>query len=107
MDENTVILEGCLSEVTSPSSERAPFRLRVETSIGSNRERHHVIAWKEAGDCSKLRTGDRVKVKGRLQTRSYEKDGTRKWVTEVIAATVNVTNAAAQGAYDDDPGPGF
>lgn len=35
-----------------------------------------------------LQKGRQVYVEGRLQTREYEKDGAKKWVTEVIADTV-------------------
>ena len=45
------------------------------------------VAWgQQAEYLSQFQKGDRVFVQGRLQTRSYEvKDGTKRYVTEVVA----------------------
>lgn len=51
-----------------------------------------IVVWrKRAETCSEyLMKGSQVAVEGRLQVRSYEdKDGVRKWVTEVIARRVD------------------
>lgn len=50
-----------------------------------------IVVWrKRAETCSEyLMKGSQVAVEGRLQVRSYEdKNGVRKWVTEVIARRV-------------------
>jgi single-stranded DNA-binding protein len=93
-DENTVTLVGTLHQLAPPSTERAPYRLTVETTRGTYRDRHTVTAWKDAGDVGKLQPGQRVRVEGRLQTRSYEKDGAKRWITEVVARTVSAVGAA-------------
>lgn len=53
-------------------------------------EWHRVTVWgKMAEACAKyLAKGRQVYVEGRLQTRSYDKDGEKKFVTEIIAADV-------------------
>ena len=51
-----------------------------------------VVVWKkQAETCSEyLMKGSQVAVEGRLQVRNYEdKDGIRKWVTEVVARRVD------------------
>jgi len=51
-----------------------------------------VVVWrKRAETCSEyLMKGSQVAVEGRLQVRNYEdKDGIRKWVTEVVARRVD------------------
>jgi hypothetical protein len=40
----------------------------------------YVIAWE-----TEVKQGDTIFVQGRVQTRSYEKDGARHTITEVIA----------------------
>lgn len=50
-----------------------------------------IVVWrKRAETCSEyLMKGSQVFIEGRLQVRNYEdKDGIKKWVTEVIAGTV-------------------
>lgn len=53
-------------------------------------EWHRVVAWGgQARFCDEyLRKGDRIYVEGSLRTRSYEKDGESKRVTEVKAYRV-------------------
>ena len=47
---------------------------------------HKIQAWNAlAGKCKHLCEGDRVFVQGELQTRSYDKDGAKVWITEVNA----------------------
>lgn len=47
---------------------------------------HRVVAWRVPEKMLEyLRKGNLVLVKGRLETRSYEKDGETRWVTEIIA----------------------
>ncbi|AKM19824.1 Single-stranded DNA-binding protein ssb [Geobacillus sp. 12AMOR1] len=49
-----------------------------------------VIAWRKTAEnvANHTAKGSLVAVDGRLQTRSYEKDGRRVYVTEVVADTV-------------------
>ena len=49
-----------------------------------------VVAWRQLAElCSKyLDKGRKVAVTGSIQTRSYDKDGTKRYVTELIADNV-------------------
>lgn len=49
-----------------------------------------IVAWKQLGEmCGKyLAKGRKVAVVGELQTRSYEKDGVKRYITEIIADEV-------------------
>lgn len=56
-----------------------------------------VITWRSVADyCSQyLHKGDMCAVAGALQTRNYEdKNGIKRYVTEVVAEDVQVTNSA-------------
>jgi single-strand DNA-binding protein len=61
--------------------------LRVRTVLGKSQQYHNCVLWEERADrLDTLHEGDTVRVTGRLQTRSYDaKDGTKKWVTDVVA----------------------
>jgi len=52
----------------------------------------HVVSWgKLAEICSEyIKKGSLVLVGGRIQARSYELDKETKWITEVIAESVNI-----------------
>src|SRR5215469_4177116 len=45
---------------------------------------HNVILWRQEKLAEYLTKGKSVYVEGRLQTRSYEKDGQKKYVTEEV-----------------------
>lgn len=53
-------------------------------------EWHRIIIWnKRAEVCAKyLAKGSKVYIEGKLQTRSFEKDGVKKYITEIIATDV-------------------
>ncbi len=83
-------------------------------------EWHNVIAWRNLAEiCGKyVHQGKQVYVEGKLQTRSYnDRDGARRYVTEVVADTVQLLGKAPApsersgggygapggGGYDDEP----
>ncbi len=57
------------------------------------------VAWGKLGEnVGNLRKGNRCFVEGRLQTRSYEaQDGTKRYVTEVVANFVGASLEATFG----------
>ena len=50
-------------------------------------EWHKVTAWRRLAEiCGEYLTkGSRVYIEGKLQTRSYEKDGQKRYTTEIVA----------------------
>ena len=99
---NKVILIGNLGadpELKYTPSSRALCNLRVATTevfkdkSGQRQERtewHRVTVWGEqAENCSKyLSKGRSVYIEGKLQTRSYEKEGQKHYATDVVADRV-------------------
>ena len=60
------------------------------------------VAWGRLGESAgSLRKGNRCFVEGRLNSRSYEKDGQKRYVTEVVAnfigQSIDAANAAPAG----------
>lgn len=53
-------------------------------------EWHRIVVWRELAElCSKyLAKGREVCIEGKLQTRTYEKDGQKHYATEVVAEKV-------------------
>jgi single-strand DNA-binding protein len=71
---------------------------------------HRVIVWGDglATSCAKaLKKGSKVYVEGEIETRSYEKDGATRFVTEIIvqgfAGRVVFCDGAGSGAGDGRP----
>lgn len=99
---NKVILVGNLGadpELKYTPSNRALCNLRIATTEvykdkgGQRQEKtewHRVTVWGDsATNCSKyLAKGRSVYIEGRLQTRSYDKDGQKHYATDVVADRV-------------------
>src|SRR5262250_1632842 len=99
---NKVILVGNLGtdpELTYTPSSRPLCNLRIATTdvfkdkSGQKQERtewHRVTVWGDtAENCSKyLSKGRSVYVEGRLQTRSYDKEGQKHYATDIVADRV-------------------
>ena len=60
----------------------------------------NVIAW-DKKFIDKYSKGDLVWVQGRLQTRSYDKGGEKRYVTEVVAEDVKNFSAMLNGNRED------
>jgi len=71
-------------------------------------ESYAVIAFNgQAEACGNyLSTGRRVFVRGRNRTRNYEKDGMKRWMTELIADTVVFLDAPKGGEQEQRHSPG-
>lgn len=115
---NKVILVGNLGadpELKYTPSNRALCNLRVATTEvykdkgGQRQEKtewHRVTVWGDtAENCSKyLAKGRSVYIEGRLQTRSYDKDGQKHYATDVVADRV-VFLGGGGGAEGGAAGP--
>ncbi len=66
---------------------------------------HNVKVWQALAEtCEKhLSRGRHVYVEGRLESREYEKDGVKKYWTEVIANTVQFLDGRGNGSAASGP----
>lgn len=100
---NKVILVGNLGqdpEIRYMSDGTAVTTFRIATSetwkdkqTGEKKEQtewHRIVAWRRLGEiCGEyLSKGSQVYVEGKLQTRTWEKDGVTRYTTEIVASTV-------------------
>ncbi len=121
---NKVLILGNLGadpELRVTAGGEAILKLRVATSesyldkSNTRQERtewHSVTMWGKRGEAlSKfLKKGERIFVEGRLHTSSYEKDGEKRYRTEVVATNLILGGRGAQeqphgGRGDDNPPP--
>jgi single-strand DNA-binding protein len=65
-----------------------------------NTEFHNIAAFGKTGELAAqyLKKGSQVYVEGRLQTRSWESNGEKKYRTEIIATTVQFGNRPGGGS---------
>jgi len=72
-----------------------------DKQTGEKKERtewHRISAWRQLGEfCGKYLTkGKQVYLEGKLQTRSWDKDGQKHYTTEILASEVKFVGGATQ-----------
>lgn len=118
---NKVILIGHLGadpEVRYTANGTAIAKFRIATTETFNdksgnrqelTEWHNITAWgKLAEICGQyLAKGKQVYIEGRLRTTSYEKDGVKRYSTEIIARDMQMLGAAPEraGTREEPPFP--
>ncbi|MDF1593758.1 MAG: single-stranded DNA-binding protein [Desulfobacterales bacterium] len=110
---NKVILVGRLGNdpevrYTQDGSAVASFSIATsdewkDKETGDKKERtewHRIVAWRKLGEiCGEyLSKGRQVYVEGKLQTRSWEKDGVTRYTTEIVASDVQFLGGRESGA---------
>jgi len=68
-------------------------------------EWHRVTIWGKRGEglAKILHKGDRLFVEGRIQTSSYDKDGEKRYSTEVVATNVLLCGGGGRGETAERP----
>lgn len=77
----------------------ATFSLATSTGGYKNKEGkdvpevtqwHNIVAWRGLADiCDKfVRKGDRIEIIGTIQYREYDKDGQKRYVTDIVATDI-------------------
>lgn len=117
---NRVMLLGNLGadpELRVTSGGQAVLKLRLattETYLDRNNTRqertewHSVTLWGKRGEALAkfLTKGDRLFVEGRIQTSSYEKDGDKRYRTEIVATNVILSGGGRGKGGDAGAGDG-
>lgn len=119
---NKVMLIGRLGadpEVRYTPSGRANVAFNLATNAvwkdqdGNKQERtdwHRVVAWGKLAEIigEYLKKGSRIFLEGRLQTRSYEDNGQKRYITEVIADSLDMpetSEPSEPSKYDQQEEP--
>jgi len=106
MSVNRVILVGRLGkdpEIRYSQQGTAVTNFSMATSEKYKGEEkttwHRLVAFGKTAEIAEkyLSKGSQVYVEGKLQTRSYEKDGQTRYMTEVVANTVQFLDSKPKG----------
>ena len=116
---NKVIIIGHLGRDPEVSAvgQTSVTRLNVATSeswMDKNNQKqertewHRISVWGKVGEnCAKYLTkGKQVYVEGKLQTRSWEDNGVKKYATDITASTVQFLSPSSAGGGNQQQGGG-
>ena len=73
-----------------------------DKNTGEKREKtewHRIVTFRRLAEiCARyLKKGSKIFIEGKLQTRSYEKDGTTHYITEIVANELTMLDSAQRG----------
>jgi len=68
------------------------FTMQNGTQVPERTEWHNIVAWRGLAELAEkyIRKGSQLYVEGKIQTRSWEKDGIKRYTTEIYADTINL-----------------
>jgi single stranded DNA-binding protein len=105
---NEVHIAGLLGkepEIRYTTTGKSVCNFTVATTYEKRTEYHRVVAWENQAERLKaFHKDDFIKFAGRLQTRSYEKDGKKNWITEIVVWNLSdgTTETNAHGTEVSD-----
>ena len=117
---NKVMLLGNLGadpELKVTAGGQAVLKLRLATTesyLDRNKTRqertewHQITLWGPRGEALAkfLTKGERIFVEGRIQTSTYEKDGEKRYRTEIVATNIILSGGGKRGGADYAEGGG-
>lgn len=83
--------EVAVANFTLATTERG-YTLQNGTQVPDRTEWHNIVAWRGLATLAEkyIKKGSQIYVEGKIQTRSYEKDGVKRYITEIYAETMQL-----------------
>ncbi len=83
-----------VANFTLATSERA-YTLQNGTQVPERTEWHNIVAWRSLATTAEkfIRKGSQLYIEGKIQTRNWEKDGIKRYTTEIIAESIQLLGA--------------
>lgn len=76
------------------------FTMQSGTVVPDRTEWHNIVAWRGLADLAEkyIKKGTQIYVEGKLQTRSWEKDGIKRYTTEIVADSIELLGRKADSS---------
>jgi len=104
-DPDVQLLEGNIAVAKFPLATTETFKDRSGKLV-SQTEWHTVVLWRGLAELAQkfLHKSSLVYIEGRLRTRSWDdKDGVKKYVTEVVGENLIMLDKKTEGIQHDEP----
>lgn len=86
LDKNLAV-----ANFTLATTERA-YTTQSGTQVPERTEWHNIVAWRGLAELAEkyVRKGGQLYIDGKIQTRTWEKDGIKRYTTEIFADTIQL-----------------
>lgn len=68
------------------------YTMQNGTQVPDRTEWHNIVAWRGLAELAEkyIRKGSQLYIEGKIQTRSWEKEGIKRYTTEIYAETIQL-----------------
>lgn len=96
LDKNVAV-----ANFTLATTERG-FTMQNGTQIPERTEWHNIVAWRGLAELAEkyIRKGSQLYIEGKIQTRSWEKDGVKRYTTEIYADNIQLLGRRSEQSGD-------
>lgn len=86
LDKNVAV-----ANFTLATTERG-YTMQNGTQVPDRTEWHNIVAWRGLAELAEkhIRKGSQLYIEGKIQTRSWEKEGVKRYTTEIYAETIQL-----------------
>jgi single-strand DNA-binding protein len=80
-----------VANFTLATTERG-YTMQNGTQVPDRTEWHNIVAWRGLAEIAEkyIRKGSQLYVEGKIQTRSWERDGIKRYTTEIYAESIQL-----------------
>lgn len=97
---------GCVAQFTLATTKRA-FTTKDGRQIPERTEWHNIVLQNGLAKVAQqyVHKGDKLYIEGELRTRSYDANGVKRYITEIVATDMEMLTPKATGAGTQAPPP--
>lgn len=96
LDKNVTVAKFPLA-----TSERG-YTMQNGTQVPERTEWHNIVAWRGLAEIVEkfVKKGSQLYVEGKIQSRSWEKDGIKRYITEIYAENIQLLGRRSEAAEE-------
>lgn len=82
------------------------YTMQNGTQVPERTEWHNIVAWRGLAELAEkyIKKGTQLYIEGKIQTRTWEKDGIKRYTTEIYAETIQLLGRRSDRPEDMQPG---
>lgn len=95
---------GSKSSFSVATTERG-YTTKAGVSVPEKTEWHNIVCWKGLATIAErfVKKGDLIYIEGKITTRSWEKDGAKHYMTEIVADTIELLGNKSERSEPEEP----
>lgn len=95
---------GSKASFTMATTERG-YTTKAGVKVEEKTDWHNIVCWKGLATIAErfVKKGDLLYIEGKITTRSWEKDGAKHYMTEIVADTIELLGNKSERSEPEEP----